>query len=161
MVRGGLADDGVKAGLVGAEKQGLSALNLQRVTDLGSYQTAWTILHKFRTVMTSCGRSRLSGRIEMDETYVGGRGKPGPTGRGAAGKTVVVGVIERRGEPSGRAQLQVIPNAWPAYPAANPYTISRARSRDGHSNTPGKPPEPRHHGSYRDSHSSELALFAN
>jgi len=60
------------AWLMMASKQGLSALNLQRVTDLGSYQTAWTILHKFRTVMSSCGRNQLSGRIEMDETYVGG-----------------------------------------------------------------------------------------
>lgn len=60
-------------------KQGLSAQNLQRVTDLGSYQTAWTMLHKLRTVMTSSGRSPLSGRIEMDETYIGGSGKPGST----------------------------------------------------------------------------------
>ena len=122
-------------------KQALSAQNLQRVTDLGSYQTAWTMPHKFRTVMTSSGRSRLSGRVGMDGTYVGGRGKPGPTGRGAAGKTVVAGAIEHVGRGFGRARLQVIPDAssailsaflrthvspgstvvtdaWPAYPAA-------------------------------------------
>ena len=52
-------------------KQALSAQNLQRVTDLGSYQTAWTMPHKFRTVMTSSGRSRLSGRVGMDGTYIG------------------------------------------------------------------------------------------
>ena len=58
------------AWLMMASKQGLSVLNLQRVTDLGSYQTAWTMLHKFRTVMTSSARSRLSGRIEMDEFHI-------------------------------------------------------------------------------------------
>ena len=71
-------------------KQGVSAQNLQRVTDLGSYQTAWTMLHKLRTVMVSSGRSPLSGRIEMDETYIGGSGKPGKTGRDAAGSSAVV-----------------------------------------------------------------------
>ena len=99
------------AWLMMASKQGLSAQNLQRVTDLGSYLTAWTMLHKFRTVMTSSGRSQLSGRIEMDETYIGGRGKPGVTGRGAAGKTVVAGAIERVGRGFGRARLQIIPDA--------------------------------------------------
>ena len=43
------------AWLMMASKQGFSAQNLQRVTDIGSYQTAWTMLHKFRTVMTSSG----------------------------------------------------------------------------------------------------------
>ena len=106
------------AWLMMASKQGLSALNLQRVTDLGSYQTAWTMLHKLRTVMTSSSRSPLSGRVEMDETYVGGRAKPGVTGRGAAGKTVVAGAIERVGRGFGRARLQVIPDASSASLAA-------------------------------------------
>ena len=95
------------AWLMTVSKQGLSAQNLQRVTDLGSYQTAWTMLHKLRTVMTSADRRPLSGRIEVDETYVGGSGKPGPTGRGAAGKVVVAGAIERRGRGFGRARLGV------------------------------------------------------
>ncbi|WP_354570110.1 IS1595 family transposase [Glaciihabitans sp. UYNi722] len=92
-------------------KQGLSALNLQRVTDLGSYQTAWTMTHKLRTVMSQSGRKRLTGQIEIDETYVGGAGKPGLTGRGAAGKTLVAGAVERRGRGMGRARLQVIADA--------------------------------------------------
>ena len=97
--------------LMMASKQGLSALTLQRVTDLGSYQTAWTMTHKLRTVMSQSGRARLTGRVEVDETYVGGVGKPGVTGRGAAGKTLVAGAVERRGTGMGRARLQVIPNA--------------------------------------------------
>lgn len=86
--------------LMMASKQGLSALNLQWVTDLGSYQTAWTMTHKLRTVMSQSGRNRLTGRIEIDATYVGGTGEPSTTGRGAAGKTLVEAAVElnaRRG----------------------------------------------------------------
>ena len=98
------------AWLMMVSRQGLSAQNLQRVTGLGSYQTAWTTLHKFRTVMSQSGRSRLSGIIEVDQTYLGGIGKPGTTRRGAAGKTVVAGAIARSGRGFGRARLQVIPD---------------------------------------------------
>ena len=45
----------------------------------------------------------LFGEIEIDETYVGGR-RPGRRGRGAAGKTIVVGMVER----GGRAISQVV-----------------------------------------------------
>jgi hypothetical protein len=89
------------AWLMMVSKPGLSALNLQRVADLGSHQTAWTMTHKLQTVMSQSGRKRLTGRIEIDETYVGGAGKPGLTGRGAAGKTLVAGA-----------------DAWRSYPAA-------------------------------------------
>ena len=54
------------------QKYGVSALGLQRVLGLGSYQTAWTILHKLRTAMVRPGRDRLRGCVEADETYVGG-----------------------------------------------------------------------------------------
>ena len=136
VVRGGLADDGVKAGL--------SAQNLQRVTDLGSYQTAWTMLHKFRTVMTSSGRRQLSGRVEMDETYIGGNGKPGVTGRGAAGKTVVAGAVERVGRGFGRARLQVIPDVSSASLAAFLRThLSQARRSSRTRGPPIRPRSPR------------------
>lgn len=99
------------AWLMMASKQGLSAQNLQRVTDLGSYQTAWTLLHKYRTVMSQVGRSPLSGTVEVDEALVGGFDKPGVRGRGAAGKTLVIGAVEHNGRVHGRARLQIIPNA--------------------------------------------------
>jgi hypothetical protein len=53
------------------QKHGVSALGLQRVLGLGSYRTAWTWLHKLRHAMVRPGRDRLSGTVEVDETYIG------------------------------------------------------------------------------------------
>src|SRR5258706_2875770 len=54
---------------VTTQKNGASALGLQRVLGLGSYKTAWTWLHKLRRAMVRPGRDRLRGRVEVDETY--------------------------------------------------------------------------------------------
>src|SRR5215471_1604456 len=56
---------------VTSQKNGVSALGLQGVLGLGSYKTAWTWLHKLRRAMVRPGRDRLTGRIEVDETFVG------------------------------------------------------------------------------------------
>ena len=53
------------------QKYGVSALGLQRALGMGSYQTAWAMLHRFRRAMVRAGRDRLSGKVEVDETYVG------------------------------------------------------------------------------------------
>jgi hypothetical protein len=63
------------------QKNGASALGLQRVLGLGSYETAWTWLHKIRRAMVRPGRERLSRRIEVDETYLGGWRKASVGGR--------------------------------------------------------------------------------
>ena len=55
-----------------SQKHGISALGLQRVLGLGSYQTAWAMLHRYRQAMVRPGRERLLGEVEVDETYVGG-----------------------------------------------------------------------------------------
>ena len=52
------------------QKQGVSALGLQRVLGLGSYQTAWAMLHRFRRAMVRPDRDRLKGTVEIDETYL-------------------------------------------------------------------------------------------
>ena len=52
------------------QKQGVSALGLQRVLGLGSYQTAWTMLHRFRRAMVRPGRDMLNGLVEVDETFI-------------------------------------------------------------------------------------------
>jgi len=58
-----------------SQKNGISALGLQRVLGLGGYKTAWAMLHKLRRAMVRPGRERLSGSVEADETYLGaGRG---------------------------------------------------------------------------------------
>jgi transposase-like protein len=92
------------------QKSGVSALGLQRVLGLGSYRTAWTWLHKVRCAMVRPGRDRLSGTIEVDETYIGGK-KPGKRGRGAAGKTLVVVAVEDKGDRFGRIRLRRVANA--------------------------------------------------
>jgi len=86
------------------QKNGASALGLQRALGLGSYRTAWMCLHKLRKAMIRPGRERLSGEVEVDETYVGGYHE-GKRGRGAAGKTIVVVAAERDGRGIGRIRL--------------------------------------------------------
>lgn len=53
------------------QKNGVSALGIQRLLGLGSYQTAWAILHRLRYVMINSERDKLSGIVEVDETFVG------------------------------------------------------------------------------------------
>ena len=93
-----------------AQKNGVSAAELQRVLGLGSYRTAWAWLHKFRRLMVFPGRDRLSGDVEVDETFVGGK-KTGKRGRGAKGKSLVVIAIELMKKGTGRVRLSMIPDA--------------------------------------------------
>jgi transposase-like protein len=53
-------------------KDGMSALSLQRALQIGSYPTAWAMLHRLRCVLVRPGRERLSGMVEVDETFIGG-----------------------------------------------------------------------------------------
>lgn len=84
---------------VTSQKTGASALGLQRTLGLGSYRSAWAMLHKLRRAMVRPERDRLGGELEVDETYVGGAKGPG-IGRGTAGKTIVAIAVETR--PEGR-----------------------------------------------------------
>jgi len=77
---------------------------------LGSYKTAWVWLHKLRRAMVTPGRDNLSGIVEVDETYIGGK-KPGKRGRGAEGKSLVVIAVEINGSKIGRIRLQKVPDA--------------------------------------------------
>ena len=95
---------------VTSQKYGTNALGLQRVLGLGSYHTAWTWLHKLRRAMVRPGRNRLSGTVEGDETYMGGE-KPGKRGRGAAGKVLVVVVVEVTKGNIGRIRLKRVADA--------------------------------------------------
>jgi hypothetical protein len=77
-------------------KTGGSTLGLQRVLGLGSYRTAWTWLHKLRRAMVRPGRDRLTGWVEVDESYLGGE-KVGKRGREAAGKVLIVVAAQEDG----------------------------------------------------------------
>ena len=92
-------------------KNGVSALELQRTLGLGSYQTVWTMLHRFRIAMAAGDKERLGGRVEVDETFIGGP-RSGVRGRGAAGKAMVVIAVELIGAHAfGRVRMKVIPDA--------------------------------------------------
>ena len=94
---------------VTSQKHGASALGLKRVLGLGSYNTAWTWLHKLRRAMVRPGRDQLTGEVEVDETYVGGVGKK-VRGRGAERKTTVAIAAEVRGRGPGRIRMAKIPD---------------------------------------------------
>src|SRR4051794_35401959 len=98
--------------LVTSSKGGIAAAELQRQLGFGSYQTAWSWLHKLRKAMVRPDRAPLAGRVEADESYVGGP-RPGKRGRGAAGKALVAGAVEtdRAGGRLGGLRLAVTPNA--------------------------------------------------
>jgi len=95
---------------VTSQKHGVSALGLQRVLGLGSYNTAWIWLHKLRCAMVRQGRDQLIGAVEVDETYVGGVGNK-IRGRGAEQKVIVAIAAEVRGQRTGRIRMSVIPDA--------------------------------------------------
>jgi len=90
-----------------SQKHGISALGLKRTLGIGSEQTAWAMLHRYRTAMVRPGCERLRGVVEVDETFFGGP-EPGRRGRGAKGKTMVEIAVEQRDHGLGRCRMQVI-----------------------------------------------------
>ena len=92
------------------QKQGVSALGLQRVLGFGSYRTSWIWLHKLRCAMVRPGRDRLGGAVEVEETYIGGS-KPGKRGRGAAGKVLVLVAAQEDENRIGRIRLRRVADA--------------------------------------------------
>lgn len=98
------------AWLVTSQKSGASALGMQRVLGLGSYETAWSWLHKFRRAMVRPGRDRLTGPVEVDEAFIGGV-TPGAPGRDGEDKAMVVIAAEEEGNGIGRIRLGRVPDA--------------------------------------------------
>jgi hypothetical protein len=90
---------------VTSQKHGVSAVDLQRELGLGSYRTAWTLLHKLRRAMVRPGRDRLDGIVEVDETYWGG-GEVGVKGRLTYKKTLIMVAAEVDGKGIGRIRLR-------------------------------------------------------
>jgi transposase-like protein len=95
------------------QKNGASAMGLQRVLGLKSYTTAWTWLHKIRVAMVNPYRTPLSGKVEVDETYIGGEEKGDKRGRGTENKSLVVIGVELNDVKNqlGRIRMKVVPDA--------------------------------------------------
>lgn len=98
------------------QKQGVSALGLQRVLGLGSYQTAWAMLHRFRRAMIRPGRDLLNGLVEVDETFIAIGDKAQPANaKGRKSHTtktlVVIGVEMLEPKGFGRIRLRRITDA--------------------------------------------------
>ena len=95
---------------VTSQKTGASALGLQSILGLGSYRTARALLHKLRRAMVRPGRERLTGRAEVDETFVGGE-EEGVRGRQTLKKALVVIAAEEDGAGIGRIRMKRIRRA--------------------------------------------------
>jgi len=90
--------------IMASTRTGISAKQLQR--ELGvTYKTAWRMFTQIRKLMSD-GVNPMTGEVEVDETYIGGK-RRGPRGRGAAGKTIVVGMAERKGKAIARIVIDV------------------------------------------------------
>lgn len=92
------------------QKNGVSALGLQKALGLGSYHTAWEWLHKLRRAMVRPNRDKLNGVVEVNETLIGGE-HSGKRGRAAEGKTLVLVAAESAQKNIGRIRLSVINNS--------------------------------------------------
>jgi transposase-like protein len=95
---------------VTTQKNGASALGLQRVLGLKKYETAWTWLHKLRRAMVRPGRDLLTGRVEVDETFLGGL-EEGLRGRQREEKALIVVAAQEDGRGIGRIRMRQIPDA--------------------------------------------------
>ena len=97
--------------LVSTHAPGISALQLRRQLGINRYETAWMILHKLRRAMVAPERQPLTGEVEVDEGFLGGRDTELRGGRQRDGKPLVAVAVEVRGNGSGRLRLQLLPDA--------------------------------------------------
>ena len=79
-------------------KKGMSACQIQRSLGIKTYKTAWYLCHRIRAAMLETKNAKLDGKVEMDETYVGGKRRGYGKHRGMENKEVVIGIRKRNGE---------------------------------------------------------------
>lgn len=106
--------------LFASGKDGISALSVKRTLDIGSYQTAWAMLHRLRSVLVRPGRDRLAGVVEVDETYIGGEESELSGGR-AKGKKVLTGIAVEIRDPKGFGRCRMLPLADASAESLHPF----------------------------------------
>src|SRR5512132_3178181 len=117
--------------LVTTHTPGFSAVQLQRQLGLNRYETAWTMLQKLRRAMIRPERDRISGMVEVDETYVGGVEEQRRGGRQCdSNKSIVIAAVEVRGRGSGRIRLAVVEDLSAA--SLVPFVEASVASRGAH-----------------------------
>ena len=126
--------------LFATQKDGISALSLKRSLEIGSYQTAWAMLHRLRSVLVRPGRERLQGDVEVDETFIGGE-EPGLRGGRQKGKKMLVGVAVERYQPKGfgRCRMAAIADASGGVAARVPGRPRRTGRQGDHRRLGGLP----------------------
>ncbi len=102
-------------------KNGVSALSLKRTLEIGSYQTAWAMLHRLRSVLVRPGRERLKGRVEVDETFIGGVEPGRPGGRFLGGKKTLTVIAVEVLEPKGFGRCRMLPLADASAATLHPF----------------------------------------
>lgn len=93
-----------------SQKHGVSALGLQRVLGLGSYETAWTMLHRLRRAMVRPDRELLHGEVEVDETYLALTDRIDPisaAGRKSNTTKVLIAIAVEMLQPKGFGRIRV------------------------------------------------------
>ena len=108
-----------------AEGRHLGA-ELQRSLEIGSYQTAWAMLGRLRSVLVRPGRDRLAGTVEVDETYIGGD-EPGLRGGRAPGKKVLTGIAVQVREPKGIGRCRMAVLADGSSASLHPFVTGHVR----------------------------------
>ena len=95
--------------MICSAEKGVSAKQLQRELEIGSYKTAWYMAHRIRLAMHDDPQfcQKYSGVVEIDETYIGGK-RSGPRGHAFSNKVAVVGIKKRT---SGKIRLKAIQDA--------------------------------------------------
>ena len=83
--------------LIVESKKGISANQMKRMLGI-SYKTSWYLCHRIRAAMTEAQPRKLNGTVEVDETFVGGKGHGQSTGRGTLNKILVAGIVQRGGD---------------------------------------------------------------
>lgn len=104
-------------------KAGTSALSLKRTLEIGSYQTAWAMLHRLRSVLVRPGRDKLSGKVEVDETYIGGK-ESGLLGGRAKGKKVLTCIAVEIREPRGLGRCRIAPIVDASSPSLHQFVTN-------------------------------------
>lgn len=96
--------------LMTESRKGISANSLKRMLGIGSYRTAWYLCHRIRAAMVEADPTPLTGTVEVDETYVGGKPRVRRSKREAArmrDKVIILGAVER----GGKLRVRVAPHA--------------------------------------------------